>query len=385
MFLPLGTDRPLRRPTLVNHVLVALNVGIFVAMMLLDKSDPARYQRILNIMHLGGRGGSGQDWYRFVSYAFAHGSWMHLLGNMLILWVFGPAIEDRFRRAGYLLFYLAAAVLSGAAHVALEDNPVIGASGAIAGVTGAFLILMPLTQVRMVMLFFFIGVYWVPAWWFIGFAVVKDLLFFRLNDGVARGAHLAGYFVGAGVAMTLLATRLLPREPYDLFMIGKQAYRRRQFKEFGVHHDEAMSKRWQRARSAETPGLIEQAAPLRAAVMTSLGKQSDAEAAAAYRELVDKFAASTHAVTLQRRQQIEIANLLFSAGDHALAAYAYERFLEYYAKDPETPRVRLMLGLINARHLNDPVRAKQVLAGLETDLHEDEQKNLARTLVAELA
>ncbi len=385
MFLPLGTDRPLRRPTLVNHVLIALNVGVFVAMMVLEKSNPEQAERVLDAMHLGGPAGTGREPWRFVTYAFAHGGWMHLLGNMLILWVFGPAIEDRFRRWGYLVFYLAAGVVSGLAHVAIENSPVIGASGAIAGVTGAFLVLMPLTKVRLAFMFFYVGVQWIPSWWFIGFAIAKDMLAFSSQDDVAHGAHLAGYVFGGGVALTLLATKLLQREPYDLFMIGKQAYRRRQFREFGRQRDEAIAKRWEQAKKGSSAALVDQAAEARAAVAARLNEENGEGAIAAYRDLVERFAASTQAVTLSRRQQLEIANLLFAAGDHQTAAYAYERFLEFYAKDPESPRVRLMLGLINARHLNDPVRAKQVLAGLEDDLHEDDQKTLARTLVDELA
>src|SRR5690606_30503901 len=88
--------------------------------------------------------------HQFLSYQFLHASWLHLLGNMLFLYVFGNSVEDRLGRAAYLLFYLAGGVMAGVGHAWLEAAPVLGASGAVAGVTGAFLALFPLSNITVV-------------------------------------------------------------------------------------------------------------------------------------------------------------------------------------------------------------------------------------------
>src|SRR5690606_12485309 len=133
------------------------------------------------------------------------------------LWVFGNAVEDRLGRVGYLCFYLAGGVIAGLGHALMEPSPVLGASGAVAAVTGAYLVLFPLTNVTIVYFFFIIGAFEVSSMVLIFFRVVTDLVFHFLGIGdVAYMAHLAGYGFGFVIALGLLLGRMLPREPYDL-------------------------------------------------------------------------------------------------------------------------------------------------------------------------
>ncbi|QYU67860.1 rhomboid family intramembrane serine protease [Leptolyngbya sp. 15MV] len=321
-------------------------------------------------------------WWTFLTYAFLHGGFLHLLGNMLTLWVFGPNIEDRFGRLGYVILYFAGAVAAGLVHSAVERSGVVGASGAIAAVTGAFMVLFPWTNVKVFCFFIVIGVFAVPALWFIGVRVAYDFILTGsgLSGRVATAAHLGGYGLGFGVALLLLWARIVPREPYDLFTTFRQAARRRQFHEAGFRRE----RQRQAQRSAISEAQRDQIAAARAEVSSAVADGDFPRAAAAYRRLLDRHGSDLGVALLSRRAHYELANGLFRLGDHSLAATAYDLFLRGYPADPETPEVRLMLGLLLTRYLNDPVRAKVELSAATERLPEGPQRDLARELLAEL-
>jgi membrane associated rhomboid family serine protease len=147
--------------------------------------------------------------YQLFTHMFLHGSWLHIIGNMWFLWVFGDNVEDRLGKFKYLLFYvmcgLGAAViqslvsfLTGAMHV-----PMVGASGAISGVLGAYLYLFPHARIlALVPIFFFLTFMELPAVFFIGMWVFIQIinglitLPFAGMGGVAWFAHIGGFFVG---------------------------------------------------------------------------------------------------------------------------------------------------------------------------------------------
>src|SRR5688572_29514168 len=290
---------------------------------------------------------------------------------MLTLWVFGPNVEDKLGRVGFAALYLGGAVLAGSAHVAFERDPVVGASGAIAAVTGAYLVLFPKTNVRCLLFFFLIGIFSIPAWWFIVFALAKDLVWVAaaqqvggvgVDDGVARAAHLGGYAFGAAVSMGLVGLRLVSREPYDLFTIIRQAGRRRAIREATVAMERDAQRRLGAGkRSAEDESRAEAMARARGEVSSQVSRGELQAAGEGYRRLLESYGDLPGAATLSRQHLYDLANHLFQTGKHTLALEAYDRFLEAYPKDSHAPSVRLMVGLINARYLNDPVRAKQML------------------------
>ena len=149
---------------------------------------------------------------------FLHGSLLHIGGNMLFLWVFGNNIEDVLGVAGYLAFYLLAGVAAAATFIALEPTstvPIIGASGAIAGVMGAYLVIFPNVRIRsLIFLGFFVLFRDVPAKWLLGFWFVLQF-FTSPGSGVAWTAHVGGFAFGmlAGLALRSRAQRgpALPR------------------------------------------------------------------------------------------------------------------------------------------------------------------------------
>ncbi|HEX2274760.1 MAG TPA: rhomboid family intramembrane serine protease [Acidimicrobiales bacterium] len=151
----------------------------------------------------------GKQVYLAVLYSmFLHGSWWHIGGNMLFLWVFGNNIEDRLGPVPYLAFYLLSGLAAAAAHVAVQPDstvPVVGASGAVAGVMGAYLVLFPDVPIRTLFLFMFRDV---PAKWLLGFWFVAQF-FLNPAEGVAWVAHVGGFAFGALVAL-VLRDRLRP-------------------------------------------------------------------------------------------------------------------------------------------------------------------------------
>jgi membrane associated rhomboid family serine protease len=159
--------------------------------------------------------------YQLFTHMFLHGSWLHIIGNMWFLWVFGDNVEDRLGKFKYLLFYvlsgLGAAViqslvsfLTGAVHV-----PMVGASGAISGVLGAYLYLFPHARIlALVPIFFFMTFMELPAVFFIGMWVFIQIinglitLPFASMGGVAWFAHIGGFFVGYKLVRVFYIRRL---------------------------------------------------------------------------------------------------------------------------------------------------------------------------------
>jgi len=150
-----------------------------------------------------------------VTSQFLHGSWLHLLGNMLYLWIFGNNVEDRFGRLGFLGFYLLGGALAGVSQVAIDPTstvPTIGASGAIAATLGAYFVLFPRARVTsLVFLGFFYQLIDVPAIVVLGFWFVLQLIdgltalgVVQTGGGVAFFAHIGGFVAGALMARAVI-------------------------------------------------------------------------------------------------------------------------------------------------------------------------------------
>lgn len=141
------------------------------------------------------------------SSVFLHGSWFHVISNMWYLWIFGDNIEDRTGHLRFLLFYLLCGLLAGIAHIVmnpLSEIPTIGASGAVAGVMGAYIVLFPRSKITtLIFLVIFIQIVRIPAIIFLGFWFILQLLSGTLSlgiieksGGVAWWAHIGGFFTG---------------------------------------------------------------------------------------------------------------------------------------------------------------------------------------------
>lgn len=145
----------------------------------------------------------GATWSTLLSSMFMHGGWGHLILNMWFLWVFGNNIEDALGHGGFLVFYLAAGLLGSAAHIAsaaASSVPTVGASGAISGVMGAYVVLYPRVRIDTLFIFFvFVRVIPLPAWVMLGYWFFLQFLTGAVGagGGVAVWAHVGGFVAGA--------------------------------------------------------------------------------------------------------------------------------------------------------------------------------------------
>jgi len=152
---------------------------------------------------------SGHHWITILTAMFMHGSWLHIIGNMIYLWAFGPEIEDAMGPLRYSVFYVVGGLVAMLAQVAVSPSstvPTLGASGAIAAVMGAFLVTYPRDEIRsLLVIFVFVRVTFIPAGLLIGFWFLTQLLNVGSvaavqTGGVAYLAHVGGFIFGAVTA-----------------------------------------------------------------------------------------------------------------------------------------------------------------------------------------
>jgi membrane associated rhomboid family serine protease len=227
--LPIRDDQPRYSTPLVTWFLIALNLLIFVFEASLD-------QRSLNALihqfgvipsHLGALLAGSHRFplavvaVPFFTSMFLHGSWMHVIGNMWFLYIFGDNVEDYLGHFKYLVFYILTGLIAMTAQVVINLHstlPTVGASGAIAGVLGAYFILYPRARV---LTWFFVFVVWIPAWIILGYWFVLNFLSGTATTlamqgpnmgGVAFWAHVGGFISGA-LLVKVFGERQL-RHPY---------------------------------------------------------------------------------------------------------------------------------------------------------------------------
>lgn len=201
---PIRDHNPSRRPAYVTYGIMALNIAVFLAMLPSYGNDAALYDIYSNWALVPARVSSGDGAYTFFTSMFMHASFMHLAGNMLFLWIFGDNLEDEMGHGKYFGFYLFCGVMAGLAQYlagTMARVPMVGASGAIAGVMGAYLLLYPKAKIDILLiLIIFFKVFQVPAWVMLGLWAVMQIVggFSVTSDsgGVAYLAHLGGFIAG---------------------------------------------------------------------------------------------------------------------------------------------------------------------------------------------
>ncbi|MHC4294185.1 MAG: rhomboid family intramembrane serine protease [Planctomycetota bacterium] len=386
MFIPIRTDYRMSRTPWVNYALVAANVIIYF--LGFHAANQAGFRRIYDHMLHPDSPALAQ----FFTSMFLHGSFWHLAGNMLFLWVFGNAVNDRFGHAGYLAFYLAGGILAGVGYLLLRGTaPVLGASGAIAAVTGAYLVLLPRSRVTVLLLLFYVLIPRdIPSLYFLMFQFIWNLMQTLSNvagkyaggGGVAYAAHSSGYIFGIAISAALLALRLLPRDAFDLLNLISTKRRRTRYQRMvqrgydpfsGVSPDiRKPAGQWVETRTVEqttpeTPAARELA--LRRDISEAMSRYDLPGAAKKYLQLVQV----ADDPVLSQQQQLDIANHLMASEQHAPAADAYERIVRHYGDYEYIADIYLMLGVLYGRYLHQYDRAEQSLQRA-IDLLDDPQK-----------
>lgn len=402
MLIPIRTSRELKRRPRVTGTLIILTMLVHLLGLVLEARGIVSRDAIIRAGSL-----SATDFrpWTLLSYQFLHdpSSIWHLAFNMLFLWVFGSAVEDRLGHVGFACFYLAGGVAAGLAHMAWSPAPVIGASGAVAATTGAFAAFAPRARVQVLVLFFLIMMISVPALWFVAFYVAIDFLrsvgdLLGGGSRVAYVAHLAGYAFGFGVAVTLLATGRVPRDDFDIWFLFRQARRRAEFRRVTrgtaagpwdaptADTDRRLREQSRRgtgpaANAAPPPSIPPEAAARRREIEQMVAGHRLEEAAEAYAVLQ----AEQPEIVLGADAQIDVANQLHAQGRAADAAEAYRRLLKRSPAHPRGTEIRLLLAALTLRSLGKPAEARSLLERLHRDRLDPEHRSLFETLEAEAA
>ena len=197
-----ASRRPVRIPVVTALIIL---VNIFVFLMELMRGDAF----VMQWSAIPAQIISGHHWITILTAMFMHGSWSHIIGNMIFLWAFGPEIEDAMGWGRYLAFYLIGGFVAMLAQVLANPHstiPNLGASGAIAAVMGAFLVTYPRDQIKAVLfIFIFVKITFIPACLLIGFWFLTQLVHAGAvaqvqTGGVAYLAHVGGFVFGAVTA-----------------------------------------------------------------------------------------------------------------------------------------------------------------------------------------
>ncbi len=395
MILPIRTSIRPRRTPYANYALIAVNVFIFLVTFWPHR-DPftgsveilrpwaQQFQLIPNQPHL----------WQFVSYAFLHAGFLHLIGNMFFLYLFGNNVNDKLGNIGYICFYLAGAVFSGVGHMVLHlssDIPTLGASGAVAAVTGAYLVLFPQTLITVLYWLFFIGTVEVPALYFIIFKLIvwDNLVEPKFSPAsIAYSAHLAGYAFGVAAVLGLLVIGLIGGSSFDLWAMIKRWNRRRQYRDTVSGGYDAFTGRTGtkqiKVKEVKKTAAEQQAEKkikeLRSEISGRMLERNLPAAAEVYLELIKLDSEQI----LPRQNLLDIANKLAGDKRNAESARAYEQFLTHYGNYEYAEQVELMLGILYCRYLDQPEQAIKHLEAAAKKLSDPGQLKMCKDELAKL-
>ncbi len=366
--IPIRTDAPVRLTPYANFALLALNMLAFAVFHVTgDEKLIALSHRYLALNV------SDPHLYQFITSQFLHADLMHLAGNMIFLWVFGNAVNDKLGNVPYLLFYLAGGVFAAWGFAIQESSAgstLLGASGAIAGVTAAFLVLFPRSHIKVLYFFFLIGTFEIPAMLLI---VAKIILWDNViapglqgPDNIAYGAHLAGNLFGFVATLLMLAVHAVGRDHFDLLSLWDRANRRRQWRtamaapgarEQATYGRVARSAGDKRSSPPPSDPAMDRQAELREQISAALAAD-DIETAL---QLHQRLIAEDPRLCLPEREQLRLAREYYRQGRFPQAAAAFNRFLDIYKHSSEAAEVRLLLGIVYARDLRQYEAADEQL------------------------
>ncbi len=390
MFLPIRTNVLPRRTPYVNYALIVVNVVVFMLQFEMNRQFGQVVFRpwVHRFMLTPGI----SPWWTFVTYAFLHHDFWHILANMFFLYLFGRNVNDKLGHWGFFVFYIFGAVAGGLGQAALRVSPptaTLGASGAVAAVTGAYLVLFPQTLLTIVYWFFFIGTIEVPALYFIALKLILlDNVLSRGSGSIAYNAHLAGYAFGIGVTIVLLATGLVGASNFDLWAMLKRWNRRRHFRDVVAGGYDPFTGTGTRKPVVATPvkktvAQMQQEAEvreLRTSINQRIMERNLAEAANLYVDLMKLDSGQL----LPRQYLLDIANQLASDHCPSEAAWAYEQFLTHYGTSEHAEQVELMLGILYSRYLDKAEEAVKHLQRAAERLSDPSQVKLCQEELAHL-
>jgi membrane associated rhomboid family serine protease len=392
MILPIRTSIWPRRTPYANYVLIIVNVICFALTYWPHRNvftgteeilRPAAVQFMLTPVrpHL----------WQFISYAFLHSGLLHIFGNMYFLYLFGNNVNDKLGHANYLCLYFGGAVFAGVGHILLHINPVLGASGAVAAVTGAYLVLFPQTLITVLYWFYIFGTMDLSALYFIAFKLIvwDNMVEPRFSpSSIAYVAHIAGYAFGIAAVLLMLATGLISSSHFDLWAMIKRWNQRRRYRDVVSSGYDPLTgltatkqiKVKEVKKTAEQQQQEEKIKQLHDEIAGQILRRNLPAAAEAYLELIEIDSEQL----LPRQHLLDIANQLASESRHAESAQAYEKFLSRYGNYEYVEQVELMAGILYSRYLNKPELAIKHLQAAAQRLSDPGQVKMCRDELAQL-
>ncbi len=203
MFFPIGdiNIKSGAKPVF-TWLFLAANIAVFIYQLILPQPESA--QLMYDYACIPVEITRGKDLYTLLSCTFLHSGWLHIIFNMLFMWIFADNIEATIGNFKFLLFYLAGGLVASLSHCLLNINsaiPCVGASGAIAACLGAYLVMYPFSKIKIFVVFIFSSIQ-IPAFLFLGFWIAKDILsgvhvLGTAASGTAYWAHIGGFIFGA--------------------------------------------------------------------------------------------------------------------------------------------------------------------------------------------
>ncbi len=224
MFIPVKDDNPTRHFPFVTILIIIANIAVFIYQLSLGGKIgqfiissaliPKNFFVSINSDYLSGIPSLG----KFVTSMFMHGGFLHIGGNMLYLWIFGNNVEDVLGHTRFVFFYLLCGIAASAVHISVFPDsaiPIIGASGAISGILGAYLFLFPKARVWvLIFLFIFIRLIPVPAALILGLWFFMQVALADSGGGIAWYAHIGGFVSGVLLLLIFLPGRKKTRRTY---------------------------------------------------------------------------------------------------------------------------------------------------------------------------
>ncbi|HIB50039.1 MAG TPA: rhomboid family intramembrane serine protease [Phycisphaerales bacterium] len=381
MLIPIGTDVHHKRNPTVTYLFIGLNLLVFALQWSLERSggldsNSETTRAIAGALADAKLSQGNFHFYALVTYQFLHGSWMHILGNMVFLLPFGKTVEDRMGHIGFAMFYLGCGAFGGGMHTLLSSSPVIGASGSVCAVTAAFIVLAPKTNIKVLLIFFIIGIYQIPSMLLVLFFVLFDVFSLLASFAGANSqptawvVHLGGYASGFVVTFALLGLGIIASTEFDLTQVFKQAKRRREFKQVIA---QAQPNRIHKEKEVTPLELI------RARLSDFVAQGNDLSAADFY---LDELKLHPK-LKLNQQTHAAIAKALMLDGRIEDGVEVYEKYLTEHKNANDRGEVALLLTAKYVRILKNYKRAKELLKQFNSEFS-DKHKHFITTLENEI-
>jgi membrane associated rhomboid family serine protease len=361
----------------MNYAIIVLNMAVYI----IGLAGVPMVDRALRVMNLDA---SLPEWHQFITYQFIHASTWHLIGNLWFLWVFGNSVNGKLGNWSYLFFYLAGGIIAGWGFALSSNNLLVGASGSIAAVTTAFMVFFPRSRILFLFFIFIITTFELQTLWVVLFKIVlwDNVLAPAMHGSgqVATSAHLFGYAWGFFISMGMLLFNLVSRDQFDLLALIRRWNQRREFAvAMRDPHTRAQAQLGTAARTPEPDAArrrevqarLDRAAELRNSIQAALGDPArQGEAIDHYEQLIMLDPDQV----LSRQLQLALARQLYATRKYPQAAGAFEKYIKAYPRAADLDEVRLLLGIIYARDLEQYEIAKGYLTDALARLVEPSRK-----------